>query len=139
MGFPRRALANVEPFHAGKERQRLVTYLRHGGKLPIRLTARNSHSKVSGHSRVWSIKPDPDGLTIEEYFGSVKGPELFGTGDEFGKLRYVEDQLVEELDEGVAETRRINSGNEVLQVLACAFEEKNGESGENSAFEWRWT
>jgi hypothetical protein len=54
-------------------------------------------------------------------------------------LRYVEDQLVEEPDEGVAETRGVDSGNEVLQVLACPFEEKNGESGENSACERKWT
>ena len=45
MGFLRTALANVEPIHAGEEAQKPV---HQGGKLPIRLTARGLHSRVSG-------------------------------------------------------------------------------------------
>ena len=39
MGFPRMALANVEPIHAGEEAQKPV---HQGGKLLIRLTARGT-------------------------------------------------------------------------------------------------
>ena len=39
MGFPRTALANVEPIHAGEEAQKRV---HQGEKLPVRLTARGT-------------------------------------------------------------------------------------------------
>ena len=43
----------------------------------------------------------------------------------------VEDELIEELYNNVAEKGNINSGDDILQVLAVALEVKPGESGED--------
>jgi hypothetical protein len=45
-------------------------------------------------------------------------------------MGYVEYELVEEPDEGVTETGSIDSRDNVLEVLANAFEEKYGERWE---------
>jgi hypothetical protein len=76
-------------------------------------------------------------LSVKECLGSIEGPELLGPGNELRQLRDVEDELVEELYERVAEAGGIDLGDEVLQVLAFPFVEKNHEDGKNGAL-GRW-
>ena len=44
----------------------------------------------------------------------------------------VEDKLIEECYKCAAEMRDVDSGDDILQVLAIAFETKSGESGEDN-------
>ena len=68
-------------------------------------------------------------MSVEKRLGSIEGPELLGPRNESRQLRNVEDELIEKLDEGVAEPWEIDLGNEVLQVLAFPFVKKNCEAG----------
>jgi hypothetical protein len=59
--------------------------------------------------------------------------------DEPRELSDVKDKLTEEHDTDIVEKWGIDSGHEVLQVLADALELEAGESGEDSTCQRRWT
>ena len=62
---------------------------------------------------------------------------MFRVTDEVEKKWSVEDKLIEECYISVAEKRDVDSGDDILQVLAIAFEIKLGESGEDNGSEGR--
>ena len=59
--------------------------------------------------------------------------EIFCAIDKVKKQWIVKDKLVEEIYDDVAEWRDVDSGDDILQVLAVALEVKPGESGEDNA------
>ena len=58
--------------------------------------------------------------------------------DELAELQSVHRGLAKERDIDLAETRRIDSGHEDVQILASPSIFEVSESGENDAFPWRW-
>jgi hypothetical protein len=58
--------------------------------------------------------------------------------DEQRDLVDIKDELIEELYMDIVEERSVDSGHEVLQVLADTFESDVGERGEDGACQWRW-
>jgi hypothetical protein len=55
-------------------------------------------------------------------------------GDELEELRDVKDELIEERNVEALESRSINSGYKVLQILVVTLERHVGESREDSTF-----
>jgi hypothetical protein len=132
--FPSRSvlkipLHDVKPFHLREERQ----------------DTRNMPSRIIRHGcnhQFWAMgqssggSKDSAGAPIEKlHLSLVQFLELFCAVNELVNMWNVEAQgerHVEAVEQG-----GINSGDEILQVLASTMEYKVGESGEDGACQWR--
>jgi hypothetical protein len=82
---------------------------------------------------------DVKGIPLKGYLRILGSLELFGAIYELRYLWDVEDGLIEKHEREVVKKRSIDSGHEVLRVLADTFEHESGEGRKDSAGRWRGT
>jgi hypothetical protein len=125
---------DVELFNDGQKKRKLVAHLCHRRDLPIYRSAIDPQLEVTR-----GIKSDVDVITGEDYLRIIEWPEYPYVTDEVGELLDVIDELIEERDVERAESRSIDSGGEVFQILARTVKPQANESREDDTCYGWWT
>jgi hypothetical protein len=87
------------------------------------------------------VENEKDGLPPKHHLGFIEWREFEGfcTTDEVVELQKIGHEVREEPDVEPAESRSVDSGDEVFHVLTLSKERKRSESGKDSACRWRRT